>query len=181
MGQELIARAGEISPVVILAGVLVLAGLRPRAASVVRFLSFATLAAALLAAVCLASLFFNLIGCPPYGDFCGLQLIIAAYLLYFAAVGLCLLTGLAASVSLARWWRWGQMALVGAFGVLPLAYLVVIRDFVWGNHSGYVNTVANSLPLTATLSLLPLFIYGLFFHTVPRELDQPSNGTTRSV
>jgi hypothetical protein len=181
MGQEFMAHASLVSAVVILAGVLVLAGLHPRPASGVRYLSFATLVAALLAAVGLASLFFNLIGCPPYGDFCGLQLAIAAYRLYFAAVGLSLLTAFVAIVSLAWADRWGKLPLVGAFGALPLAYLVVIREFVWGNHSWYLNTVANSLPLTATLSLLPILIYGLFFHAVPQELDRPSNGTNPAV
>jgi hypothetical protein len=179
MGPELIAHASLVSAVVILAGVLVLAGLRPRPASGVRYLSLATLVAALLAAVGLASLFFNLIGCPPYGDFCGLQLAIAAYLLYFAAAGLSLFTAIAASVSLARARRWGKLLLAGALGVLPLAYIGVVHEL--STLFRYFPTIANSLTLTATLSLLPLLIYGLFFYRLPRELDRPINWTNPSV
>lgn len=192
MGQELIRRASQVSAVVILTGVLVLAGRCPRPASGVRSLSLATLVAALLAAVSLAILFligvfFPLCGYEGpepascgFADDLGYALVPAMYLLYVAAVGLCLLTAVAASVSLARAGRWGRLPLVGVLGVLPLAYIGAVWEiFRLATGPGpydlpnpwfqpYLATIVNSAPLAATLSLLPLLIYSLFFYRFPR-------------
>jgi hypothetical protein len=163
--------------VVILTGALVLARLRPRSASGVRSLSLATLVAALIAAVSFTLVLFHLVR--------GFGYVLAGTLLFFAAAGLCLLTAVVASVSLARARRWGELPLVGALGVLPLAYIVVGQELFTvataAGYAGYLPTLANSAPLTAAISLLPILVYGLFLYAAPRDLDRPITCTDPSV
>lgn len=164
--MEIIWRLSPVAGAVILAGLLLLARLRPRPAHMMRTLCLSALVCSLLADIIFIILTWRLYPCSPMDDMCGLQFIIMAYLLQYLAAGFCLIASIRSVIPLRRGRHW----LVSALGVLPLVDVVMIQVVPGYGASLTVSFIENTWPFHVSLALTPMLIYGLFFAPgMPRD------------
>lgn len=160
--METIWRLSPVAGAVILAGLLLLALLRPRPAHLMRTLCLSALVCSLLADITFIMLNWHLNQCSPGDDFCGVQFAIMAYLLQYLAVGFCLSASISSVIPLRRGRHW----LVSALGVLPLLDVVmflVVPGFGASLTVSIVGIIENTWSFQVSLALMPMLIYGLFF------------------